>query len=128
MPVQRVDSSRAAGAPTWLRHVVPNHCCFLPAQRAGPRLSRCPSRPGCRLCEHEGKLDMLRPLLHHMRENQKGLGVVAVIARYADRRVRCGGCCIMLDAKQSTGTRLGLWVTAGRLLLGRVCTRPIGHR
>lgn len=43
--------------------------------------------PPRRLCEHDGKFNMLHPLLHHMQANQKGLGVVAVSPRYALRQV-----------------------------------------
>ena len=37
------------------------------------------------LLEHEGHVNMLRPLLLHMEAAQAGLGVVAVSKRYAER-------------------------------------------
>lgn len=37
------------------------------------------------LCEHEGRFNMLRPLLAHMCMRQGGKGVVAVSPRYAQR-------------------------------------------
>jgi hypothetical protein len=37
------------------------------------------------LAEHDGRFNMLRPLLAHMRDTQQGLGVVAVSPRYAIR-------------------------------------------
>jgi hypothetical protein len=43
--------------------------------------------PPCSLCEHDGRFNMLHPLLHHMQANQQGQGVVAVSPRYALRQV-----------------------------------------
>lgn len=49
----------------------------LPALPATPLLSR--------LLEHEGRVNMLKPLTTHMAEAQRGLGVVAVSKRYGER-------------------------------------------
>lgn len=44
-----------------------------------------PQPSDARLCEHEGRFNMLRPLLDHIRSRQGGRGVVAVSPRYAKR-------------------------------------------